>query len=60
MSTQDIVQKLWNLCKTYCAMTVLPIISTLFAEFIEGYNDTIKRTGKRWSKVTREEIETLA
>ena len=28
-----------------------------FAEFIEGYNDSAKRTGKRWSKFTREEIE---
>ncbi len=29
-----------------------------FAEFIEGYNDLTKRTGERWSKFTREEIET--
>ena len=29
-----------------------------FAEFIEGYNDSTKRTGGRWSKFTREEIET--
>lgn len=29
-----------------------------FAEFIEGYNDPTKRTGERWSKFTREEIET--
>ena len=29
-----------------------------FAEFIEGYNDPSKRTGERWSKFTREEIET--
>ena len=29
-----------------------------FAEFVEGYNDPTKRTGERWSKVTREEIET--
>ena len=29
-----------------------------FAEFIEGYNDPAKRTGERWSKFTREEIET--
>jgi len=29
-----------------------------FAEFIEGYNDPNKRTGERWSKFTREEIET--
>ena len=29
-----------------------------FAEFIEGYNDSTKRTGERWSKFTREEIET--
>lgn len=28
-----------------------------FAEFIEGYNDPAKRTGERWSKFTREEIE---
>ena len=28
-----------------------------FAEFIEGYNDPTKRTGERWSKFTREEIE---
>lgn len=29
-----------------------------FAEFIEGYNDSTKRKGERWSKFTREEIET--
>lgn len=29
-----------------------------FAEFIEGYNDPTERTGERWSKFTREEIET--
>lgn len=29
-----------------------------FGEFIEGYNDPTKRTGERWSKFTREEIET--
>ncbi len=29
-----------------------------FAEFIEGYNDSTKRTGERWSKFAREEIET--
>lgn len=29
-----------------------------FAEFIEGYNDPAKRTGERWSKFTREDIET--
>ena len=29
-----------------------------FAEFVEGYNDPSKRTGERWSKFTREEIET--
>ena len=29
-----------------------------FAEFIEGYNDPTKRTGDRWSKFTRAEIET--
>ena len=29
-----------------------------FAEFVEGYNDPTKRTGERWSKFTREEIET--
>lgn len=28
-----------------------------FAEFIEGYNDPAKRTGDRWSKYTREQIE---
>lgn len=28
-----------------------------FAEFIEGYNDSTKRTGERWSKYTREDIE---
>ena len=28
-----------------------------FAEFMEGYNDPLKRTGERWSKFTREEIE---
>lgn len=28
-----------------------------FAEFIEGYNDPTKRTGERWSKFAREEIE---
>ena len=28
-----------------------------FAEFVEGYNDPTKRTGDRWSKFTREEIE---
>ena len=28
-----------------------------FAEFIEGYNDPSERTGERWSKFTREEIE---
>ena len=27
-----------------------------FAEFIEGYNDSAKRTGKRWSKFSRKEI----
>lgn len=29
-----------------------------FAEFIEGYNDSANRTGERWSKFTREDIET--
>ncbi len=29
-----------------------------FAEFIEGYNNPAKRTSERWSKFTREEIET--
>jgi len=29
-----------------------------FEEFIEGYNDSTKRTCERWSKFTREEIET--
>ena len=29
-----------------------------FAEFVEGYNDPSKRTGERWCKFTREEIET--
>ena len=28
-----------------------------FAEFIEGYKDPSKRTGERWSKFTRDEIE---
>ena len=28
-----------------------------FTEFMEGYNDPSKRTGERWSKFTREEIE---
>ena len=28
-----------------------------FAEFIAGYNDPSKRTGERWSKFTRAEIE---
>lgn len=28
-----------------------------FDEFVEGYNDPTKRTGERWSKFTREEIE---
>lgn len=28
-----------------------------FKEFIEGYNNPSKRTGKRWSKFTREQIE---
>lgn len=28
-----------------------------FEEFIAGYNDPAKRTGERWSKFTREEIE---
>ena len=29
-----------------------------FAEFINGYNNPTNRTGERWSKFTREEIET--
>ena len=28
-----------------------------FAEFVEGYENTEKRTGERWSKFTREQIE---
>ena len=28
-----------------------------FEEFIEGYKDASKRTGERWSKFTREQIE---
>lgn len=28
-----------------------------FAEFVEGYNDPTKRTGERWSKFTRAEID---
>ena len=28
-----------------------------FEEFMEGYKDTSKRTGERWSKFTREQIE---
>ena len=35
-----------------------PLRHSDFDEFVEGYNDSIKRTGERWSKFTREEIET--
>lgn len=34
-----------------------PLRKSDFAEFIAGYNDPAKRTGERWSKFTREEIE---
>ena len=35
-----------------------PLRHSDFDEFMEGYNDSTKRTGERWSKFTREEIET--
>ena len=34
-----------------------PLRKSDFEEFIAGYNDPSKRTGERWSKFTREEIE---
>lgn len=34
-----------------------PLRKSDFEEFIAGYNDPAKRTGERWSKFTREEIE---
>lgn len=34
-----------------------PLKKSDFEEFIAGYNDPSKRTGERWSKFTREEIE---
>ena len=34
-----------------------PLRKSDFEEFIAGYIDPAKRTGERWSKVTREEIE---
>ena len=34
-----------------------PLRHSDFDEFVEGYNDPSKRTGERWSKFTREEIE---
>lgn len=34
-----------------------PLRPSDFDEFVEGYNDPTKRTGERWSKFTREEIE---
>ena len=36
-----------------------PLRHSDFDEFIEGYNDPTKRIGERWSKFTREEIETI-
>ena len=35
-----------------------PLRHSDFDEFAKGYNDSTKRTGERWSKFTREEIET--
>ncbi len=35
-----------------------PLRRSDFDEFMEGYNDLTKRTGERWSKFSREEIET--
>lgn len=35
-----------------------PLRHSDFDEFMEGYNDPTRRTGERWSKFTREEIET--
>ena len=34
-----------------------PLRKADFEEFIAGYNDPAKRTGERWSKFTREQIE---
>lgn len=34
-----------------------PLRKSDFDEFVEGYNDSTKRTGERWSKFTREQIE---
>lgn len=34
-----------------------PLRKSDFDEFMEGYRDPSKRTGERWSKFTREEIE---
>ncbi len=34
-----------------------PLRHSDFDEFVEGYNDPTKRTGERWSKFTREQIE---
>ncbi len=34
-----------------------PLKKNDFEEFVAGYKDTSKRTGERWSKFTREEIE---
>ena len=34
-----------------------PLRKSDFDEFMEGYKDSTKRTGERWSKFTREEIE---
>lgn len=34
-----------------------PLRKSDFDEFVEGYKDISKRTGERWSKFTREEIE---
>lgn len=34
-----------------------PLMDSDFAEFVAGYKDPQKRTGERWSKFTREEIE---
>jgi len=35
-----------------------PLRRSDFDEFMEGYSDLTKRTGERWSKFAREEIET--
>lgn len=34
-----------------------PLRKSDFDEFVEGYNDSAKRTGERWSNFTREQIE---